>query len=96
MERKQYYVYIMANKANTVLYTGVTNNLQKRIYEHKNKLAEGFTKKYNINKLVRYEIFDNSYAAISREKQIKAGSRKKKIDLIKNMNSVFRDLYEEL
>jgi putative endonuclease len=91
---KQYYVYITTNKTNTVLYTGITNNLKRRIYEHKNKLLSGFTKKYNINKLVYYEIFDNSYYAIQREKQIKGGPRKKKIELIKNFNPNFNDLYD--
>jgi putative endonuclease len=91
---KQYYVYIMTNKTNTVLYTGITNDLKRRIYEHKNKLLSGFTKKYNINKLVYYEIFDNPYYAIQREKQIKGGSRKKKIELIKNFNPNFNDLYD--
>jgi len=91
---KQYYVYIMTNKTNTVLYTGITNNLKRRIYEHKNKLLSGFTKKYNINKLVYYEIFDNSYYAIQREKQIKGGSREKKIELIKKFNPNFNDLYD--
>jgi len=84
----------MTNKTNTVLYTGITNNLKRRIYEHKNKLLSGFTKKYNINKLVYYEIFDNSYYAIQREKQIKGGSRKKKIELIKKFNPNFNDLYD--
>jgi len=91
---KQYYVYIMTNRTNTVLYTGITNNLKRRIYEHKNKLLSGFTKKYNINKLVYYEIFDNSYYAIQREKQIKGGSREKKIELIKKFNPNFNDLYD--
>jgi len=91
---KQYYVYIMTNKTNTVLYTGITNNLKRRIYEHKNKLLSGFTKKYNINKLVYYEIFDNSYYAIQREKQIKGGSREKKIELIKKFNPNFNNLYD--
>ncbi|NVM25158.1 MAG: GIY-YIG nuclease family protein, partial [Desulfobacterales bacterium] len=76
---RQYYVYIMTNKHNTVLYTGVTNNLKKRVYEHKEKLVEGFTEKYNITKLVYYEVFEDPGNAISREKQIKAGSRQKKI-----------------
>jgi putative endonuclease len=84
----------MTNKTNTVLYTGITNDLKRRIYEHKNKLLSGFTKKYNINKLVYYEIFDNPYYAIQREKQIKGGSRKKKIELIKNFNPNFNDLYD--
>jgi putative endonuclease len=86
----------MTNKNNTVLYTGVTNNLKRRTYEHKAKLVEGFTKKYNINKLVYYEIFEDSYNAIVREKQIKAGSRQKKIDLINSMNKDWEDLYNDL
>ena len=93
---RQYYLYIMTNKRNTVLYTGVTNNIKKRIYEHKAKLVDGFTKKYNINKLVYYEIYDDAYNAISREKQIKSGSRQKKINLINNINSSWKDLYHEL
>ena len=93
---KNYYVYILTNKRNTVLYTGVTNNLKKRVYEHKNKLASGFTKKYNINKLVYYEVFDDVYNAITREKQIKGGSRKKKLALITTKNSTWSDLYETL
>lgn len=93
---KQYYVYIMTNKRNTVLYTGVTGDLIKRVYEHKNNTIEGFTKKYNVNKLVYYEIFKNSASAISREKQIKAGSRDKKIILIESMNPKWKDLYHEL
>ncbi len=93
---KKYYLYIITNKYNTVLYTGVTNDLQRRVYEHKSKLIDGFTKKYNVTKLVYYEIFDDSYAAISREKQIKAGSRQKKIDLVNSMNQEWKDLYAEL
>ena len=96
MFSKQYYIYIATNKINTVLYTGVTDNLVKRIYQHKNKMVLGFTAKYNINKLVYYEAFDDINEAIKREKQIKAGSRKKKIDLIKKMNQDFKDLYEEI
>jgi len=94
--RKQYYIYIMTNKRNTVLYTGVTNHLRRRIYEHKEKIVGGFTKKYNVNKLVYYEIFDDIENAILREKQIKAGSRGKKIELIKNMNPEWKDLYDAL
>jgi putative endonuclease len=86
----------MTNKNNTVLYTGITSNLQKRIYEHKNKLVKGFTQKYNINKLVYYEVTDNVQSAIAREKQIKAGSRKKKIDLINSMNPRWEDLSKRL
>ncbi|MDD5098006.1 MAG: GIY-YIG nuclease family protein [Candidatus Omnitrophica bacterium] len=96
MVNKAGYVYLMMNKMNTVIYTGVTNDLQKRIYEHKEKMVNGFTKKYNVNRLVYYEIFDNIVDAISREKQIKAGSRKKKIDLIGSINPDFKDLYYEL
>ena len=92
---KYYYLYIMTNQNNTVLYTGVTNDLQRRIYEHKSKLIEGFTKKYNITKLVYYEIYEDAYTAISREKQIKGGSRQKKIDLVNSLNSGWKDLYEE-
>jgi putative endonuclease len=90
------YVYLLTNKANTVFYTGVTSNLQKRVYEHKQNLVQGFTFKYNVHKLVYYEVFDNIADAIDREKQIKGGSRKKKIGLINNSNPEFRDLYGEL
>jgi putative endonuclease len=92
----QYYVYIMTNKGNKVLYTGVTNDLRKRIYEHKEKLAEGFTKRYNLTKLVYFEICDDIQSAISREKQIKDGSRQRKIDLINSVNNKWRDLNDEL
>ncbi|MBI5235704.1 MAG: GIY-YIG nuclease family protein [Deltaproteobacteria bacterium] len=91
-----YCVYIMTNKRNGVIYTGVTNDLKKRIYQHREKVAEGFTKKYNIVKLVYYEVFEDPFTAIEREKQIKAGSRQKKIDLINGMNAEWRDLYDEL
>ncbi|MEW6328429.1 MAG: GIY-YIG nuclease family protein [Thermodesulfobacteriota bacterium] len=77
-----HYVYILTNKRNTVLYTGMTNDLKRRVFEHKEKLVDGFTKKYNVTKLVYYEVFDDPENAILREKQIKAGSRQKKIDLI--------------
>ena len=93
---RQYYIYIMTNKRNTVLYTGVTNDLKRRVYEHREKLAEGFTKKYNITKLVYYEVFNDIEHAILREKQIKGGSRRKKIELIRSMNKEWWDLYEEL
>ena len=92
----QYYVYIITNKRNSVLYIGVTNDLEKRIYEHRTKLIDGFTKKYNVSKLVYYEVFNDIYNAITREKQVKSGSRKKKIDLINSINSNWSDLYEEL
>jgi len=93
---KQYYVYIMTNKNNKVLYTGITNDLKRRVYEHKEKFVAGFTKKYNVSKLVYYEVFEDPENAILREKQIKAGSRQKKIDLINGMNKEWRDLYEEI
>jgi putative endonuclease len=93
---KQYYVYIMTNVRNAVLYVGVTNDLVRRTYEHKEKLVDGFTKKYNIVKLVYYEVFDDIENAILREKQIKAGSRQKKVQLVKSMNKEWRDLYDEL
>jgi len=90
---QQYYVYILTNKNNRVLYTGVTNDLKKRVYEHKEKFVDGFTKKYNVSKLVYYEIFEDPENAILREKKIKAGSRQKKIDLINNMNKEWADLF---
>jgi putative endonuclease len=93
---KEYYVYIMTNQHNRVLYTGVTSDLKRRVYEHKEKLIDGFTKKYNITKLVYCEIFENVYEAIEREKQIKAGSRQKKIDLVNGVNKQWQDLYNEL
>lgn len=86
----------MTNSTNNVIYVGVTNNLKRRVYEHKEKLTEGFTKKYNTNKLVYYEVSDDVYSAISREKQIKGGSRKNKIDLIEQANKEWRDLYDKL
>ena len=94
--QKQGFVYIMTNKYNTVLCAGVTSNLAKRAYEHKEKIVKGFTARYNITKLVYYEVCDNIESAILREKQIKAGSRTKKISLIKGMNPDFEDLYNAL
>ena len=93
---RNYYVYILTNKNITVLYRGVTNDLQRRVYEHKGKMVSGFSKRYNIVKLVYYEVFDDAYSAISREKQIKGGSRQKKIDLINSTNRKWKDLYYEL
>ena len=93
---KQYYVYIMTNVRNTVLYVGVTNDLIRRIYEHKEKLVNGFTKKYNIVKLVYYGVLEDIENAILREKQIKAGSRQKKVQLVNSTNKEWRDLYDEL
>ena len=95
MER-QYYVYILANRHNTVLYTGVTSDLARRIDEHRTKPVNGFTKRYNVEKLVYYEVADDPTGAITREKQIKAGSRQKKIALVEAMNPTWRDLADEL
>ena len=86
----------MTNYANSVIYIGVTDNLIRRIYEHKNKLVKGFTSKYNVNKLVYFEECPSVLSAISKEKQLKAGSRQKKIDLIIKGNPKFKDLYPEL
>ena len=91
-EDKQFYTYIMTNKKNTVLYTGITNDLERRVFEHKNKIIKGFTSKYNIDKLVYYEIYPSAFEAITREKQIKAGSRQKKLNLIIRANANFSDL----
>ncbi len=92
---KQYFVYIMTNKVHTVLYTGVTNNLVRRHYEHKEGIVPGFTSWYNVHKLVYYEETNDVHIAIAREKQIKAGSRRKKLDLITARNPEWRDLAEE-
>ena len=96
MQDRQSYVYLLTNKYNTVLYTWVTSDLKKRVWQHKEKLIEGFTKKYHVDKLVYYEVFADIREAIAREKQIKGGSRQKKVDLIQGMNPVWRDLYDEL
>jgi len=92
----QYSVYIMTNKWNKVLYIGVTNDLKRRVYEHKNKLIEGFTKRYNIDKLVYYETVESIESAIMREKQIKGGSRNDKIQLVNTVNKKWCDLYDKL
>ncbi|MCL4354557.1 GIY-YIG nuclease family protein [Patescibacteria group bacterium] len=89
---RNYFVYILTNRTNKVLYTGITNNLQKRIYEHKNKLIEGFTKKYNVNRLVYFDEFINVNDAISAEKKIKGWLRIKKIELIESKNPEWKDL----
>lgn len=90
---KQHYVYIMASRSST-LYTGVTNNLKRRVYEHKNKLVPGFTAKYNINRLVYYDSTSDVNAAIGREKEIKGWLRAKKMALIESMNPTWEDLSE--
>ncbi len=93
---RQYYVYIMTNFQNTVLYTGVTNNLKRRVYEHKHGIGSEFTKKYNVNKLVYYETCNDILSAIEREKQIKGGSRQRKIILVNSLNPDWCDLYDEI
>jgi putative endonuclease len=90
---KSYYIYILTNKNNSVLYVGLTNDFVRRIWEHKSKMIEGFTKKYNIDKLVYYEKFDDTNSASAREKQLKTGSRKKKLDLINSFNKNWKDLF---
>ena len=90
------YVYLLANKHNNVLYTGVTNDLICRVYEHKNKLVSGFTQKYNVDRLVYFEVCSGIVVAIEREKQIKSWSRKKKQDLINSLNPEWDDLYRSL
>ena len=95
MTEKQYCVYIMTNANNTTLYTGVTNNLQRRVLEHRSGKGSGFTRAYNLVKLVYFECGDDINSAILREKQIKGGSRRKKIDLINSLNPDWKDLFEE-
>ncbi|HLA50700.1 MAG TPA: GIY-YIG nuclease family protein [Thermodesulfobacteriota bacterium] len=93
---KQYYVYILASKRNGTLYIGVTSNLIKRIYEHKNNLVDGFTQKYNVHNLVYYEITEDIHSAIKREKQLKKWKRNWEISLIEKRNTEWNDLYYEL
>jgi putative endonuclease len=89
-----YFIYIMTNQHNTVLYTGVTNNLVRRAWQHKEGSGSGFTSKYRATKLVYYEMYENISLALAREKQIKGGSRQKKLDLVNGMNPEWKDLYE--
>ena len=96
MGTKQYFVYILANRPGGVLYTGMTNDLNRRVFEHKSKVAGGFTMRYNVDRPVYFEVFDDSQAAITREKQIKAGPRRKKVELIESVNPQWVDLYDEL
>ena len=91
-----YFVYILTNRNNTTLYTGVTNNLSLSVKQHKSSKGSKFTSKYRTTKLVYYELFDDIYAAINREKQIKGGYRKKKIDLVNENNPAWIDLFPEL
>ena len=93
---RQYYVYIMSNPRRSVLYTGVTSNLVRRAWQHRNGQGGRFTAKYGCSELVLYEVFRDSYNAIAREKQIKAGSRRRKIELIERMNPEWFDLYDKL
>jgi putative endonuclease len=92
----RYFVYIMTNRHHTVLYTGVTNDLVRRVFQHREKTLPGFTGRYNVDKLMFYEQTSDVLAAIAREKQIKGGSRRKKIALIEAMNPQWRDLYDDL
>ncbi|MCP3689448.1 MAG: GIY-YIG nuclease family protein [Gammaproteobacteria bacterium] len=92
---KKGFVYMMTNKNNTVIYTGVTSNLEQRVWQHKNKISEGFTKKYNCNKLVWFQAAEEITSAIAREKQIKSGSRKNKESLINEINPDWVDLSEQ-
>ena len=96
MKQKQYYLYITASIKEGTLYVGITNDLLKRIYEHKNNLIDGFTKKYNVHKLVYYEETNDIQSAIQREKQIKKWKREWKINLIKKFNPNWKDLYYDL
>ena len=91
---KQYYIYILTNKTNEVMYIGTTGNLNRRLYEHKNELIEGFTKRYKTHKLVYYEIFNDPMDAIKREKQLKRWVRNKKNALVETMNPNWKDLFE--
>jgi putative endonuclease len=92
MQPRQYHVYILTNTHHTVYYTGITNNLIRRVYEHKNKLVPGFTEKYNIWKLIYYEEYDDVETALNREKQVKDFRREKKLELIKTINPKFEEL----
>jgi len=96
MQYKNFAVYIMASKKNGTLYVGVTSNLPKRVWEHKNKAVEGFTKKYDISRLVYYELHENAESAIKREKRIKEWPRQWKINIIVKNNPVWDDLYNEV
>ena len=94
--KKQFYLYILASKRNGTLYTGVTSDLVQRVWQHKNDLVAGFTKKYGVKKLVYYEVYENAEAAINREKRIKKWRRAWKLRLIEDKNSQWQDLYEDI
>ena len=93
---KTYYVYILTNAHNTTLYVGVTSDLRKRVYEHSRGSVGGFTKRYNLNKLVHYEATEDIRSAIATEKQLKAGSRRRKVALVESSNPEWRDLMDRL
>ena len=92
MMSERYFVYIMTNKTDSVMYVGVTNDIKRRVYEHKNGIVDGFTKRYCVNKLVYYEIYDDIYLAICREKQLKKWVRKKKNELVETRNPKWEDI----
>ena len=94
--QKEFYVYILATARNGTLYTGVTSGLVQRIWQHKNDLADGFTKKYQVHALVCFETHENAESAITREKQIKEWKRKWKLELVEKSNPTWRDLYDEI
>ena len=96
MLSRQYYVYFLTNWNNKVLYVGITNDLKRRVYEHKNGLTDGFTKRYHVNKLVYYEVCEEIEGAILREKQIKGGSRQKKNNLVREFNPHWEDLSDRI
>ena len=96
MLTKQYFVYILFSKRNGTLYIGVTNNLKRRVYEHKNKLVQGFTAKYGVDKLGYFEVGEDIEAALLREKQLKKTNRQRKIALIESVNPEWKDLYDEI
>ncbi len=95
MESRQYFVYILSS-ISRILYIGVTNDLQRRVLEHKDENAQGFTKKYKVKKLVYFEMTDDVYVALTREKQLKKWRRERKVNLIDSMNPTWKDLYSEL
>lgn len=96
MANRQYYVYVLANRTNVALYVGITNDLKRRVYEHKQKLVMGFAEKYGIDKLVYYEVHDAPESAILREKRLKGSSRARKNRLVESLNPQWRDLYDEI
>ena len=93
---RQYFVYLATNRAKTVIYTGVTSDLRRRVWQHRNGTMDGFTKRYRVGKLIYFEVFADPYNAIRREKQIKAGSRQRKLTLVASANPSWRDLWPEI